>query len=132
MTVSKVECIVCSSGKYPTFSLGKDLCEDHDVCISCGIKRANLKQTPWGSRFGAFQCAPCETSKRKEQIKKRIAKGFEHECTDDVVCPYCGYTHGDSWEFQDGEHICQDCERLFILEQSVSVTYTTEKMKDKK
>ena len=128
---TNTSCVVCETGSYPSFTLGKNLCEKHDVCISCGIKRAELDHTPWGVRIGAFQCAPCEKAKREADIKNRILKGFEHEYTDEVVCPHCGYTYGDSWEMGESEHDCPDCGKSFNIERTVSVAYTTEKVEDK-
>ena len=35
----------------------------------------------------------------------------KHEYTDDIVCPYCGYTFEDSWEFdcECDDMDCPDC-----------------------
>lgn len=127
-----VECVVCKTGSYPSYNFGKDLCQKHDVCITCGCKRAGLGYAPWGVRYGAFQCRPCEESCRKAEIKKRISAGFDHEYTDEVMCPHCGYTHGDSWEMREGENDCPDCKKHFTIHRNVSVSYTTEKVKAKK
>jgi len=37
---------------------------------------------------------------------------IDHNCTDEVVCPYCGYTHEDSHEFFDasGNEVIVECE----------------------
>lgn len=125
------DCVVCSTGGYPSYSFGKGLCEKHNVCISCGIKRADLDQTPWGARYGAFQCQPCEKAKRQSDIEARISKGFEHEYTDEVVCPHCGYNFSDSWEMSEGEHDCHECEKSFTMSRDVTVTYETAKKKAK-
>jgi len=125
------KCVVCSTGKYPDFGFGKNLCEIHNVCVTCGIKRAQLKETPWAIRTGAFQCQPCEKAERKVRIKARKAEGFDYEYTDEVVCPHCGYEYGDSWEMRDGEHECPECEKSFDLVREVSVSYTTSKIEDK-
>lgn len=124
-------CVVCVTGEYPLFPHGDSLCEKHNVCISCGINRSRIKHTPWGARNGAFQCAPCEKSERQAAIKKRILAGFEHEYEDEVVCPHCGYKHSDSWEMGEGENKCPDCDKTFTMERYASVTYSTEKPKDK-
>lgn len=121
-------CAVCATGSYPSFSFGKDLCEQHNVCVTCGIKRADLDHAPWGVRIGAFQCAPCRDEEIKAAIKKRKDEGFDHEYTDEVVCPHCGYEHSDSWEMGETEHDCPDCKKAFSLSRNVSVTYTTEKV----
>jgi transcription elongation factor Elf1 len=58
---------------------------------------------------------------------------IDHEYTDDIVCPYCGYEFTDSWEFEGNEDLglidCQSCEKPFIATRNVEVTYTTEKAK---
>lgn len=125
------QCIVCATGQYPKWSIGKKLCETHDICVTCGVKRKELKETPWADRRGAFQCQPCEKAERKARIKTRKAAGFEHDYTDEVVCPHCGYEHGDSWEMCEGERECPECEKSFEMEREVSVSYTTSKIKDK-
>ena len=58
---------------------------------------------------------------------------INHEYTDDIVCPHCGYAQGDSWEISGnedgkcGEVECAKCNKTFYYECYVSVTYTTEK-----
>lgn len=54
------------------------------------------------------------------------------ECTltPEVVCPYCGHEHSDSWEFgggRDGEFevTCHGCERRFTCSRVVDVNYTS-------
>lgn len=57
--------------------------------------------------------------------------------TDEIVCPYCGYVFGDSWEekFEHGnakEITCPnypDCHEVFICEPEYSVVYYTVKKK---
>jgi len=121
-------CPVCTTGEQQPWSLGNKYCEQHDVCISCGTKRKDLTETPWGVRIGSFLCSPCEKREKAERIAERIAKGFETDYEDDVVCPHCGYKHGDSWEMQDGKHDCPECEKPFDLERHVSVTFSTSKI----
>lgn len=121
-------CVVCATGNYPSFPFGKTMCEKHNVCIECGIKRADLDHAPWASSKGAFLCKPCETKLKAEGIKQRIADGFDHEDTDEVVCPHCGYEHSDSWEAGEGKGECPDCGGLFTMERDVSVSYSTEKL----
>lgn len=120
-------CPVCETGQHAAWSLGNKYCEAHDVCISCGTKRKDLTETPWGVRVGSFQCAPCERREKEERIAERIAAGFEHDYEDEVVCPHCGYKHGDSWEMRDGEYQCPECDKSFELECHHSVTYSTTK-----
>lgn len=126
MTQEK-KCPVCETGAHQPWSLGNKYCEKHDVCVSCGVARKGLGYAPWGVRMGSFMCKPCEKKERTERINARINKGFEHDYEDEVVCPHCGYEHGDSWEMDDGEHDCPECEKSFHLERHVSVTYSTRK-----
>lgn len=53
---------------------------------------------------------------------------FDHECTQEIVCPYCGYTHSDSWEWDDdGEDICDNCGKMFEYCREHDITYSTNK-----
>ncbi len=54
----------------------------------------------------------------------------EHSYTHEIVCPYCGYEFGDSWEIgineQDiGEVDCHQCEKTFMAYRNIEVTYNT-------
>lgn len=55
-------------------------------------------------------------------------KEIDHSCTDEVVCPYCGYQFMDSWEFGDKHQDvdCPECGKKFHLTVDVSVTYSTD------
>lgn len=51
--------------------------------------------------------------------------------TDDIVCPYCGHEHGDSWEFDlSGSGIveCNKCEREFKAAREIEVYYWSEEI----
>jgi DNA-directed RNA polymerase subunit RPC12/RpoP len=51
----------------------------------------------------------------------------EHEYTKEIVCPYCGYEQGDSWEY-DGECDeleCAECGKKFHYSRDISVSYST-------
>ena len=57
---------------------------------------------------------------------------IKHEDTDEIVCPYCGYTYSDSWEFGDehedlGLMLCKQCDKDFYATRHTSITYCTEK-----
>ena len=62
-----------------------------------------------------------------------MSEKINHEYTDEIVCPYCGYEFTDSWEFsdtQDEQQVdCHDCGEEFLLYVHVSVDYTTYKKK---
>ena len=58
------------------------------------------------------------------------------EYTDEIVCPYCGYELGDSYELgESGEYDCDKCGKEFEYHQHIEVTYCTykitEEMKEK-
>ena len=63
-------------------------------------------------------------------------KEIDHDYTDEVICPYCGYEFSDSWEFndnQDEQHVeCEECSKEFFLYVNISVDYTTRKKKELK
>ena len=121
------KCEVCETGIYKAFP--RNICEKHNVCVYCGIKRKDLDHTPWGVCDGAFKCIPCEKSEREAGIAARVAAGFEHEYTQEVVCPYCGCEHIDSWEFgESGEVECADCMKTFKFERIVTCDYSTERL----
>jgi len=55
---------------------------------------------------------------------------IEHENTNEVVCPYCGYEFSDSWEFDDNGGIeCYECNKNFNYNKNISVDYSTSKIK---
>lgn len=121
-------CIVCKTGEYsPLF--GNKVCEKHDVCVSCGIKRKDLDESPLFSREGAFLCWPCKEKDLQKRIQDRITKGFEHKFTNEITCPYCGYEESDSWESADSddERLCDECGEVFEMQRNIEVTYCTSK-----
>jgi len=52
---------------------------------------------------------------------------FDHECTDEVVCPWCGCEFTDSWEFSDSydELQCDECGKIFSMIREIEVSYST-------
>lgn len=63
-----------------------------------------------------------------EQFKEAVLK-IDHEYTDEIVCPYCGYEFMDSWEFRPESDIirCYECDKAFEYERIIDVTYCTTK-----
>lgn len=53
---------------------------------------------------------------------------INHEGTNEMVCPYCGYTHQNSWEASEGNRECANCEKVFCMSRDTCVFYTTEKV----
>jgi hypothetical protein len=58
-----------------------------------------------------------------------VSADIDHEYTDEIVCPWCGEVHGDSWErhSNEGEDDCQSCGKSFRWSRNVTVDYSTEK-----
>ena len=54
---------------------------------------------------------------------------IDHEYTDEVVCPWCGYEVDDSFEFEDefGEERCYECDKKYTYTRYTRVEYSTEK-----
>lgn len=59
--------------------------------------------------------------------------------TDEITCPYCGYEFTESYEFPGeaggsegniGPIDCDDCGRRFNAYRNVSISYSTEKIKE--
>lgn len=67
-------------------------------------------------------CSSCEGHEDDEDE-------IDHSFTEEVVCPWCGYEHGDSWELQDsGKMKCPECDKEFKYDRDIEVTYWTEKI----
>jgi transcription elongation factor Elf1 len=56
---------------------------------------------------------------------------IDHEFTKEIVCPYCGYVHSESYEFgngaDDGDDECGKCGKKFSWSRMISVSYSTSK-----
>ena len=60
---------------------------------------------------------------------------IDHDNTNNLVCPYCGYEDRDSWEVYPGEEDlevceCGSCGKEFRAWRNISITYSTEKLDD--
>ncbi len=57
-------------------------------------------------------------------------KEIDHTNTDEMVCPYCGHTHSDSWELvYDSETTeCNACDTEFRYEREKIYSYSTSKI----
>jgi len=56
---------------------------------------------------------------------------WDHRNTDEIVCPYCGYVHSDSYEAVGDTDVideCVNCLRKFKWDREVSVTYDSYKI----
>ena len=69
-----------------------------------------------------------------EDITVDYDKEINHEYTNEIVCPFCGYEFGDSWEVDGNSEDmglvdCEDCYKSFYAYRDISVSYCTEKAK---
>lgn len=65
--------------------------------------------------------------------EEKQIKDIDHEYTNEIVCPHCGYEYGDSWEYleSDGdtrEMECDECGEKFEAVLHLTVEYSTEKI----
>lgn len=61
-------------------------------------------------------------------------KMIDHEHTDEIVCPFCGYELGDSWDYDSNSEDlglieCEECEKSFYGTRNIRVDYSTRKAK---
>ena len=85
------------------------------------------------------------TRKLADAINSGVGDGVPNELLDgshldtqntyQITCPYCGYKNLDSWEehMDDGDvetQICGRCDKDFECSCDVSVTYSTDKIKE--
>jgi hypothetical protein len=60
--------------------------------------------------------------------KGETVSEIDHEHTNIIVCPWCGYQFEDSWEMgEEGEIDCYECRNSFSYLQHVEVTWTTKR-----
>lgn len=109
------------------------VCEEHDRCITCGIPRKELTESPWGNSDG-FQCKTCHTKehdKRKmEAIQYALECGHsEDDCfyTTEILCPSCASVNSNDDMHESGEHEveCAVCDTKFNVEVDYEVRYTS-------
>jgi len=59
------------------------------------------------------------------------AREIECSCTDEIVCPHCGFEFADSWEFDRGQILtCDECDSKFQMEINESISYSSFKISD--
>src|SRR5690606_34146499 len=63
----------------------------------------------------------------QERSCPKMSKEIEHDYTDEIVCPWCGYRYSDSWKVGDGLQECKNCEKSFYVKRYIEVTYSTQK-----
>ena len=58
---------------------------------------------------------------------------IDHNRTEEIVCPYCGYEFEDSCNFAlkwDKRIDCNECDETFFAYDEVEIYYTTKKIKE--
>lgn len=60
-------------------------------------------------------------------MNRERRQDIDHDCTDEIVCPWCGHEHTDSWAKSEGRNECDACEKPFILIVHTQISYTTVK-----
>lgn len=65
-------CPECN-GLEPTWRNTHIKCLEHDRCVSCRIKREELKEIPWGHQNG-FKCKPCADKEKAIKLKSALEK----------------------------------------------------------
>ena len=70
-----------------------------------------------------------------EQLEKTRNTDIEHEYTAEIVCPYCGNTWLDSWEYMAGEedlgeYVCDECDKTYTISRNITIDYSTQTMEE--
>ena len=64
---------------------------------------------------------------------KQLKHNYDSKYEKEIVCPYCGYIHTDSWEWNDHgfdkdiEAECDNCEKEFTFIIECEITYSSYK-----
>ena len=94
-------------------------CKDCQKCDVCGITGILIY-----TEDGLF----CDKH-NNERIQKYLDEfDGDTSCTNEIVCPYCGSEHSDSWEMSDdGETECDRCEKPFFYQRNMYIDYTSKR-----
>lgn len=104
------------------------------ICKQCGKEKSMMS---WEDT-----CFSCSKQNELERIQADIKSGEDINIisSDYVICPYCGHAHETCFGYEDfpeiyeeGSHeiMCDECEKEFQLETTVSYSWETRKV-DKK
>lgn len=108
-------------------------CDEHDRCISCGIHRKELTESPWGKLDG-FQCKPCYVKEHEERKQEALRQAKENnhdqwDCfrEDKIICPRCASEYSADDIHKPGTHAltCKVCDIEFELELEYEPIYST-------
>lgn len=129
------------------------VCDEHDRCQCCKVKRDEATTTPprsewdrggavWGSRddrgVWGWMCHACHEAKEADKRSKALARiapdedydewDFYH--ADSAKCPWCSaeICTDESYDSDDESHECDECGNPFSLTAEHSVTWTTKRV----
>jgi hypothetical protein len=105
------------------------VCDEHNVCVTCGIHRSKLKEAPWGHQKG-FRCKDCQDRINRENLIEALEKMEEKkydECDyhamDEVKCPHCDLEYQDIHE--STKTTCYRCGGEFDIEIEYNPSIST-------
>lgn len=108
------KCEVCGNEAKPW-----KRCKEHMLCDDCGTRDGVVLHVD------GVRCRSCDSARVRDLIRDFDG---DHEDTNEIVCPYCGYVAGDSWEREEGKNQCSRCENDFDMVRIVDVSYSTSKL----
>jgi len=79
---------------------------------------------------------PCPPGADENCTVLSAPEDIDHDYTREVVCPWCGHEHSDSWEWwidsrsECTEFECERCEKPIEATRYVEITYSTRRGSD--
>lgn len=120
--------------KGPNFSYAVGNREDNDVTFLM-----ESDELEWGEQFsyeGRLYnwCSRSGDEVIVEEFELKNLHQYDYLDEDEITCPYCGGTKGDSWEAADDndEEECSTCGGIFDYCRNVEVSYSSEKVREPK
>lgn len=57
--------------------------------------------------------------------------GNQRWSDNEITCPHCGWEVSESWELEedDGEYVCEECEKEFLYNRVREISYHTRPIK---
>lgn len=135
-------CAKCNQNKE---KMSYVVCEEHDRCQGCNVKRHDVAPIPnggvWGSRdsngMWGFQCHSCHESEQaairsEAQARIPVPEDFDEwdfKMEDEAKCPWCSAAlcTDESYDADGEEDTCDECGNSFTLTANHSVTWTTKR-----
>ena len=127
-------CPICLGIERKHYRNDYHICDDHDVCESCGVKRNEIKATVYGTRNG-WNCKKCN-DRLDRDLKIKVLSEFDvddedydiwdFERNDNILCPHCNseIESTDNYNSSDNEE-CPFCGGFYELQVDYNPSYTT-------